>query len=264
MIILDPEFLLSYFFDLLSKTADSLLILDFDGTLAPFTIDPKETKPYSGVFRRIKKIMNTCRTHVVIISGRDLESLVTKVPEPYPELWGGHGGERLLMNSSRPISKSLSKQNRDVLKAAASNAEKYAPDLYCESKQFSVALHWRGKDPKTANPVRKGWNELIIGKPFLIQEFDEGFELRVKGIDKGKAVRQLIREWPEKSLIAYLGDDLTDEAAFRQIKNKGLKVLVRDKMRDTYADIYLKPPGELLKFLDCWIDAIQGDSHGKK
>lgn len=52
--------------------------------------------------------------------------------------------------------------------------------------------------------------------------------------------------------IAYLGDDLTDEDAFQALDTRGLRVLVRDALRPTAADIWLQPPDELLDFLRSW------------
>ena len=53
-------------------------------------------------------------------------------------------------------------------------------------------------------------------------------------------------------VASYLGDDLTDEDAFRALKGRGLSVLVRNELRETLADIWLKPPGELIDFLLKW------------
>jgi len=54
--------------------------------------------------------------------------------------------------------------------------------------------------------------------------------------------------------VAYLGDDLTDEDAYKALGNKGLKVLVGAKSRKSLADIQINPPVELLAFLDKWIE----------
>ena len=56
-------------------------------------------------------------------------------------------------------------------------------------------------------------------------------------------------------MMAYLGDDLTDEAAFRALDERGLGVLVRPKLRATSADIWIRPPEELLDFLRSWLRA---------
>jgi trehalose-phosphatase len=89
-------------------------------------------------------------------------------------------------------------------------------------------------------------------------EFEAGLELRV-GRDKGEVVKVLLEETggagPDP--IAYLGDDLTDEAAFRAIKGSGLGVLARRQGRATAADIWLQPPVELREFLKRWLRACR-------
>jgi trehalose 6-phosphate phosphatase len=58
-------------------------------------------------------------------------------------------------------------------------------------------------------------------------------------------------------LSAYLGDDVTDEDAFKALANKGLRALVREQLRETVADIWLIPPVELREFLKRWIKACE-------
>jgi trehalose-phosphatase len=82
-------------------------------------------------------------------------------------------------------------------------------------------------------------------------------ELRV-GRDKGGAVDAIVKEAATNGPVAYLGDDLTDESAFRAVNavgSRGLSVLVRREWRQTAAEIWLRPPGELLVFLQRWIEA---------
>jgi len=58
--------------------------------------------------------------------------------------------------------------------------------------------------------------------------------------------------------VAYLGDDLTDEAAFRAVnaaKGSHLSVLVKRVVRETDADVWMRPPGELREFLEKWAEA---------
>ncbi len=67
---------------------------------------------------------------------------------------------------------------------------------------------------------------------------------------------------PDDRFAAFLGDDLTDEDAFRVLRSRGeenrnLAVLVRGEARESYAQLWLKPPKELLQFLDGWIEAIE-------
>lgn len=256
MITLNPKFSLIDFFRLL-KEKKSMLILDYDGTLSPFSSDPSLAFPYPGVFDRIRKLMNMQKTKVVIISGRDIQSLKSLLPFPFPELWGSHGGERMQVNSLSISSAPLKPEIKQILTIAAQKASKLSPELRIEIKPFSIALHWREMDPNLAEPVKACWKELINHKPLEIQSFDEGIELRVLGINKGYAVKKLLEEFPENNLIAYLGDDFTDEQAFHVLGDKALKILVRKKLRPTLADVYITPPNEVLEFLDKWLEALK-------
>jgi trehalose-phosphatase len=88
-------------------------------------------------------------------------------------------------------------------------------------------------------------------------EFEAGVELRV-GRDKGGAVDAIVKEAATSAPVAYLGDDLTDESAFRAVNrlgSRGLSVLVRRGWRETAAQVWLRPPVELLGFLERWIEA---------
>jgi trehalose-6-phosphatase len=56
---------------------------------------------------------------------------------------------------------------------------------------------------------------------------------------------------------AYLGDDTTDEDAFAVLRGRGLTMLVRAEQRPSQAEYWLRPPQDLLAFLDAWIHAAE-------
>ena len=85
--------------------------------------------------------------------------------------------------------------------------------------------------------------------------FDGGLELRSTDRTKGTAVTQILAQEPAALPVAYLGDDLTDEDAFAAIGNQGYSILVRSEVRESAARFWLRPPQELLEFLDEWIAA---------
>jgi trehalose 6-phosphate phosphatase len=119
-----------------------------------------------------------------------------------------------------------------------------------------VALHWRGLDEKDISRLREDaltvWRPIASTPQVELLPFDGGLELRAQGCNKQYAVKAVLSETPETSAIAYLGDDTTDEDAFRAVKQRGIGVLVRPEFRDTQADVWLRPPEELLSFLACW------------
>lgn len=258
MQVLHPKFDLESFFTKLSKCSHSLLILDYDGTLAPFHTDPDSASPYEGVKEKIEALLRIPNTHVIIMSGRRLEGLKKLLRlSHYPELWGCHGGERLKQGETQVFTHSLDASFHALKERASQAAHRLAPHLLCELKPLSVALHWRGVASDIAESesslVLEAWKQWIVGQPAEIHRFDGGFELRPKGVSKGEAIKTLLKEHPSDAVIAYLGDDFTDEEAFHALGERGLKVLVRESPRATFADVRITPPKELLSFLDRWI-----------
>src|ERR1700722_3211344 len=74
----------------------SALLLDYDGTLSPFCLDPQKALPYPGVTALLQEVILNRRTRVVIITGRNaLEVIPLLAVHPSPEIWGCHGLERL-------------------------------------------------------------------------------------------------------------------------------------------------------------------------
>jgi trehalose-phosphatase len=68
-----------------------LLMLDYDGTLAPFHRDPSQAVPYSWVDRLLNELQGA-GTRVVLVTGRSVASLLEVYPNAF-ELWGSHGAE---------------------------------------------------------------------------------------------------------------------------------------------------------------------------
>jgi trehalose-6-phosphatase len=70
--------------------------------------------------------------------------------------------------------------------------------------------------------------------------------------DKGDAVRSILAGLEPTVPIAYFGDDITDEDAFRVLRGRGLTVLVKADYRETIADAWIRPPQELIDYLQRW------------
>jgi trehalose 6-phosphate phosphatase len=254
---------LGEFLAILKKAEKRALLLDYDGTLAPFNVIREDAVPYPGVRTRLKRILASNTTRTVIISGRPAQTLIPLLNlGGTPEVWGTHGLERLRSDGSY-TAEPLSENNLKGLREVQSWLQRERLTTYCEQKLAGIAVHTRGLDRSRAEEIRervvKGLVPVANDRGFVLQQFDGGVELRVKGIDKGVAVRTVIDELGEKSFAAYLGDDLTDEDAFRAIKGRGLGILVREEFRPTIADLWLKPPKELLEFLDVWLQVIGGE-----
>lgn len=257
MQVLSPRIDWVAFLERISSARDRVLMLDYDGTLAPFQVRPERAEPYPGVREALEALIEDGGTRVVIVSGRSAADLVPLLAlKRRPEIWGGHGWERLLpsgeLKSQEPspaVKVSLEKAEEAVGEATRSGGR-------LERKQASLALHWRGLPALTAAQVqaraRAAWEPFTRDGGLQLLPFDGGIELRAHGCNKQHAVKAVLSETTGNSAIAYLGDDITDEDAFVAVKPRGLAVLVRPELRETQADVWLQPPRELIAFLKRW------------
>ena len=246
------------FFERLRQAHSRTLLLDYDGTLAPFTNDRNRAFPYPEIPELVSGIMRT-GTRVVLVSGRAATELLFLIRiDPQPEIWGSHGMERLHADGSYVLD-TLDPLQHHALQAAKQDLRDSGLGDYLEIKPGSVAVHWRGlsadKQHRIANKVRAVCGPAVSGAGLELLSFDGGLELRIPGKTKGDAVEAVLSESKEDTVAAYLGDDQTDENAFRAIKGRGLAVLVRPEYRPTAANVWLRPPEELVHFLRDWLVA---------
>ncbi len=256
MEILNSEIDLHSFFQELERNASRALLLDYDGTLAPFQMQRDKAFPYPGVRDILNKILNARHSLLVIISGRCTRDLVPLLGlKSQPELWGSHGVERLKPDGKYELAE-LDARALSTLENAAKWIQEEGLIEHGEQKPGALAFHWRGLSDEQTNEIRykiiSNWAERVKEAGLSLLEFDGGIEFRVHGRNKGYAVQTILTEMGNNSVAAYLGDDITDEDAFRAIKSAGPGILVRPEFRPTEADLWLSPPVELIDFLSEW------------
>lgn len=249
------------FMKTLAQSTTSALLLDYDGTLAPFCVNREQALPYPTTTALLQEIIDNGRTRVVIITGRNAQEVGALLAvRPVPEIWGCHGLERLRPNGTyerprvdEPVLHALAEADRWLRYQGLRNR--------AEFKTGAIAVHLRGLDEATAAQARDqvllGWRPIAQCTPMELLEFDVGVEMRMPGRDKGDAVRTILDEIGPEISVAYLGDDLTDEHAFLALGSRGLSVLVRPEWRQTAAAAWIKPPDGLRKFLTRWLQAVR-------
>lgn len=247
------------FFNEFEKKKKRILFLDYDGTISPFTANRDNAKPYEGVIPRLETLIQSPHTRLIIISGRTIEMLKRLLAlSHYPELIGGHGAEHLIPGQKQ-IKLEISKHAVESLEKATKWTYEMGFNKYCEFKPSAIAFHWRGLPSddkvKIEQNVRRAWQDKKVETELEIHEFNGGMELRYAKVNKGDAVKRVLKETGFNFLIAYLGDDQTDEEAFEALGDQGLKVLVGNDLRPTMADFIIAPPDGVLSFLDNWISA---------
>ena len=248
----------------LRSASQSVLMLDYDGTLAPFHIDRFAATPYPGVEDRLAMLSALSPVRLVLVSGRSAQELRDLLrPDIRVEIWGSHGREQLKSDGSYALFALNPKQQAALEQLGVEvSALGFAKTL--EVKPTSLAIHWRSFEPAMQEQIRSSvWSVFgRIAEPDGMQllPFDGGLELRSSDRTKGTAVGQILSEEPDQVPVAYLGDDLTDEDAFAALGSRGYSVLVRTEVRESFARFWLRPPEELVEFLDIWIASSQSHS----
>jgi len=248
---------------MLATHAAPLLICDYDGTLAPFREDKMQAAPYPGVVDRLACIA-AGPTRLAFVSGRPVGELIMLLPlAAEAELWGMHGREHRTADGTYDLIEPTAAQ-RMALDQAQAELYNHGLKASVERKAASVALHWRTLADAGEGARLKQFERLAletfsphVGEHALaLLPFDGGLELRAEDHTKGHAVEALLAG-ADGHASAFLGDDTTDEDAFRVLRARGgLTLLVREPPRPSHAGFSLKPPAELLAFLDSWISAL--------
>jgi trehalose-phosphatase len=252
------------FLQSVAQAPHAVLLLDYDGTLAPFHTRRDQAYPYPGVALLLQEIVRNGRTRVVVISGRDADDVLPLLNvHPRPEIWGVHGLQRMNTDGSTEMPR-LDERTLNGLSDADRWLGYQQLRHMAEFKAGSIAVHWRGLSQNAAEELRArallGWRPIAEHSGLNLLEFDGGVEIRAYQADKGDAVRAFLGEIGPDTPVAYLGDDNTDESAFLVMQERieqgtGISALVRPIWRQTAAQFWLKPPDELLDFLGLWLKA---------
>jgi trehalose 6-phosphate phosphatase len=258
------------FFSTFATAKQPLLLLDYDGTLAPFRVDRFKARPWAGVRELLNRIQNpsgpSLTSRLVFISGRPGSEIgpLLGVDKPV-EVWGLHGAERIYADGRRELEEPPPATSAKLEELRAQLRRDSFGGLF-EDKPNAVVMHWRGasgiKAREIAEKSRALFEPLAHLQGLKLLEFESGLELRT-GRDKGGAVEAILTacgDSSEQDPVAFLGDDITDEAAFIAVNacpRPHITALVKRVHRETAAAVWLQPPGQLRAFLRQWIGACK-------
>ena len=226
---------------------------DYDGTLTPIVERPEDALLSEQMRRALTEAAR--RFPVAIISGRDLEDVRRLVGIPELVYAGSHGFD--IAGPELRLELPEGAHALDPLREAAHElAERLesVPGARLEPKRFAVAVHYRQTAAADVPRVESAVDEVIEHHPRLRKTGGKKvFELRPAiEWDKGRAVSWLIAELgldrPDV-LPIYIGDDLTDEDAFRALLGRGLGILVARGPQPSLATYRLTEPDQVRDLL---------------
>lgn len=234
------------------------LFLDYDGTLTPIVEAPDKAVLSFETKNLLKKLIKNPKHKLAFISGRALEDLKKMINIQDIVYVGNHGleidGPKLKFES--PVSlryKTILQNIKDDLSAKLSTIK----GVIIEDKKLSLSVHYRLVDrtqiPKVEAILHEATILYAVRNKIKTQIGKKVFEIRPSlEWDKGKVVLWLLARWKfvlKDMLPIYLGDDVSDEDAFKALKNKGITIFVGGP-KDSNAQYYLKNTQEVTDFLN--------------
>ena len=243
----------------LKKARSRFLAVDYDGTLAPFRIERMEAFPVNGVKTALERISHLPATRIAVVSGRPVHEVTALLGLQSVTIIGAHGWEE--KKPGRPVRpRPLSPIQAIGLERARQEAASFCDSERIESKVASVAIHTRGMDAARTEKIKSGvnaaWSKLEAENNLEIRLFNGGIELRAIGWDKGRALEMLMEESSPDTYFIYIGDDQTDEDAFRAVRGRGVGIRVGPEDSKSHATGFLKDCETVAAFLDFWLETL--------
>lgn len=209
-----------------------LLMLDYDGTIAPIVNDPAAAWPLSEAREALVALAaRRDRIDLAVISGRNLAELARLLGvQRGLYLVGVHGLELADPDGRREVAAGIEQalQQLELVRRWLHQRLPGGSGLVVEDKRLAVALHYRNADPALAEPVVGEFERFVARAAghLIVKHGKKVVEAAPRGADKGQAVRRLVERVGAAVRPVYFGDDLTDEDAFRALGGRGVTVVV--------------------------------------
>jgi trehalose-phosphatase len=236
-----------------------LLVIDYDGTLAPFKAAREQAVPIPRSLERLRTLSASSHTNLAITSGRPVEEL-EQLLDLQPAIHVGENGWEYRMPGGPLVRHPLNARLESVLDDAERMAREAGWDDHLERKRTALMLHTRRLPEFRARDLEHRvlitWLDLASKGDVVVERVDGGVELRARGHDAGTTALWLMSLSQQATLGAFIGDDLPDESAFRVMRDFGFGIRVGASERSSIALGRLPSCEAVADFLDEWIRVV--------
>src|SRR5438552_530748 len=236
------------------------VFLDYDGTLTRIVSQPEKALLSDSLRQALRALV--MQAPVAILSGRDLDDVRQRVDIGAIVYAGSHGFD---IAGPRGLRKEMATEflpRLDMIEKELGKQLTGIAGARMERKRFSIAAHYRNVNESDVPKVERAVSE-VAAQHRELRKMDgkKVYEL-LPDIDwgKGKAVLWLLEALGlegAKIRPIYIGDDRTDEDAFRALEKSGIGILVSEQPRPTAASYSLKDSTEVERFLRELIAALR-------
>lgn len=225
---------------IVEKRGLTKVFLDYDGTLVDLVPQPELAVPD----KKLLDLLNDLKSKIplYLITGRDLDGIVSFVGYGF-NIVAMHGSEFMDESGKRSFVGNYDwvRRRTHQMSIKYSPLEKDFPGLRVIDKKGGLQFHYYNVNSNDVKRLERAVSE-ITEEGFEMYSGKYVYELRVSGMDKGKAMMKHIKA---DDFILFAGDDKTDEEAFRELEGH---VTVKVGEGDTLARFRLESPS-MMKLL---------------
>jgi len=208
-----------------------LLLLDYDGTLVPFSRIPSEAAPDNAVRDLLGRLAADPKNHVVIISGRDVTSLDRWLGQLPVTLVAEHGASFKMKNAGWQQLVSVSDLWKDEIRRVMQLFVLRCAGSFVEEKTNTIAWHYRntqtGLGFSRSRELLNTLSQLIQNTTLQVIDGNKVVEVRIGGFDKGATALKIINEM-DPDFVLCMGDDTTDEDMFKALEGEAYTIKVNN------------------------------------
>ncbi len=233
---------------------EASLFLDFDGTVVDIAPRPDAVRVSAKLRLVLERLLERLDGRLAILTGRSAAD-VEQMLHPLSLAIGGHHGLEMPNDDS---STSIERPAQlDELVEELKRLQQEYPGVLVEEKPLGIALHYR-QAPGAEEACRVAIERAAMWSGFEIQPGKMVFDLKPCGVDKGVALRRLMKQRPFSGTTpVFLGDDLTDEPAFIAAQELGGAGVIVGKRAPTAAQYRLRSVSETLEWLHQACEAMR-------
>src|ERR1700722_11757409 len=210
-------------------SSNRCLLLDYDGTLVPFSRIPSEAAPDNAVKDMLLRLSSDTRNHVVVISGRDTASLDRWLGALPVTLVAEHGASFKARNGSWQQMVSVSDMWKEEIRRIMQLFVLRCAGSFIEEKTNTIAWHYRntqgGLGFSRSRELMNNLSQLIQNTTLQVIDGNKVIEVRISGFDKGATSLKIVHEM-DPDFVLCIGDDTTDEDMFKALDGEAYTIKV--------------------------------------
>lgn len=234
------------------------ILLDYDGTLSPLQKMPSMAAPTGELIELLAQLSRDQKSEVVIISGRDANTLEHWLGKLPVSLVAEHGAAIKLRSEEWREQASMASEWKEKIRPLMQLFVNRCAGSFIEEKKSTLAWHYRNTHPdlgfSRSRELRNSLLQLTGNTPLQVIDGNKVLEVRLIGVDKGTTALNMIKSI-NPDFVLCIGDDTTDEDMFRSVAEvNGYTVKVG--RGNTAADYTILSQKEVFPFLRRFLQTV--------